>query len=170
MPFKGNIKVSEDLSEITYYCDNGYVVRFGNTEYRSVRRKCLKHGQWEGYNTPICMSKFWFLCNHVITRRKKCEMKWFDLIVKSKWFWFDDFLFEEIKCGFPGYFPRGHIYGKSYLFEDEIYYSCNEGYELRGNPHRICNSDGKWIGLPPICIGNNRTWIILFCSIWPKCN
>ncbi|KAG5311324.1 SVEP1 protein, partial [Acromyrmex insinuator] len=114
VPFKGNVKVSEDLSEITYYCDNGYVIRFGNEEYRSVRRKCLKHGQWEGYNTPICM---------------------------------------KIKCGFPGYFPRGRIYGESYLFEDEIYYSCNEGYELRGNPHRICNSDGKWIGLPPICIG-----------------
>ncbi|XP_018392761.1 PREDICTED: sushi, von Willebrand factor type A, EGF and pentraxin domain-containing protein 1-like [Cyphomyrmex costatus] len=114
VPFQGNIKVSEDLSEVTYYCDNGYVVRFGNEEYRSLRRKCLKHGQWEGYDIPICI---------------------------------------KIKCGFPGYFPRGRIHGESYLFEDEIYYSCNEGYELRGNPHRICNFDGKWNGLPPICIG-----------------
>ncbi|XP_011690241.1 PREDICTED: sushi, von Willebrand factor type A, EGF and pentraxin domain-containing protein 1-like [Wasmannia auropunctata] len=114
VPFKGNIKVSEDLSEVTYYCDSGYMVRFDGEEYRSLRRKCLKHGQWEGYDTPICT---------------------------------------KIKCGFPGYFPRGRIHGESYSFEDEIYYSCTEGYELRGNPHRICNSDGKWIGLPPICIG-----------------
>ncbi|XP_012529984.1 sushi, von Willebrand factor type A, EGF and pentraxin domain-containing protein 1 isoform X2 [Monomorium pharaonis] len=114
IPFKGNIKISEDLSEVTYYCDSGYIVRFSGEEYRSLTRKCLKHGQWEGYDTPICT---------------------------------------KIKCGFPGYFPRGRIHGESYSFEDEIYYSCAEGYELRGNPHRICNSDGKWIGLPPICIG-----------------
>ncbi|XP_011871381.1 PREDICTED: sushi, von Willebrand factor type A, EGF and pentraxin domain-containing protein 1-like [Vollenhovia emeryi] len=114
VPFKGNIKLSEDLSEVTYYCDNGYLVRFGGEELRSLERKCLKHGQWEGHDTPICT---------------------------------------KIKCGFPGYFPRGRIHGDSYSFEDEIHYSCAEGYELRGNPHRICNSDGKWIGLPPICIG-----------------
>lgn len=64
-----------------------------------------------------------------------------------------------MKCGFPGYFPRGRIHGDSYSFEDEIHYSCAEGYELRGNPHRICNSDGKWLGLPPICIGNDRNGI-----------
>lgn len=114
VPFKGNIKVNEDLSEVTYYCDNGYIIRFAGEEYRTLERKCLKHGQWEGYDTPICT---------------------------------------KIKCGFPGYFPRGRIHGDSYSFEDEIYYSCAEGYELRGNPHRICNSDGKWLGLPPICIG-----------------
>ncbi|XP_012216127.2 sushi, von Willebrand factor type A, EGF and pentraxin domain-containing protein 1 isoform X1 [Linepithema humile] len=114
VPFRGNINVSEDLSEVTYYCDNGYAIRFGGEEHWSFGRRCLKHGQWEGYDTPVCM---------------------------------------KIKCGFPGYFPRGHIHGKSYSFGDEIYYSCAEGYELRGNPHRICNSDGKWTGLPPICIG-----------------
>ncbi|KAL0114992.1 hypothetical protein PUN28_010511 [Cardiocondyla obscurior] len=114
VPFKGNIKMNGDLSEITYYCDSGYVIRFDSEEHRSLRKKCLKHGQWEGYDTPVCT---------------------------------------KIKCGFPGYFPRGHIHGESYSFEDEVYYSCAEGYELRGNSHRICNSDGKWIGLPPICIG-----------------
>ncbi|KAM0734376.1 Sushi, von Willebrand factor type A, EGF and pentraxin domain-containing protein 1 [Formica fusca] len=114
VPFKGNINVSEDLSEVTYYCDSGYVIRFVGEEHRSLSRKCLKHGQWEGHDTPICT---------------------------------------KIRCGFPGYFPRGYIYGRSYSFGDEIYYFCADDYELRGNPHRICNSDGKWTGLPPICIG-----------------
>ncbi|EFN77937.1 Sushi, von Willebrand factor type A, EGF and pentraxin domain-containing protein 1 [Harpegnathos saltator] len=114
VPFKGNFNVSEDLSEVTYYCDNGYVIRFGGKEYKSFKRKCLKHGQWEGYDTPTCT---------------------------------------KIKCGFPGNFPRGYIQGRSYSFGDKIYYFCANGYELRGNPHRICNSDGKWIGVPPICIG-----------------
>ncbi|XP_017761718.1 PREDICTED: sushi, von Willebrand factor type A, EGF and pentraxin domain-containing protein 1-like [Eufriesea mexicana] len=114
IPFKGNINISEDASNITYYCDDGYVVRFRNKEYRSLKVKCLKHGQWEGYYTPIC------------TRRK---------------------------CGFPGYFPRGRIHGRSYLYGDEVHYFCLTGYELRGNPRRICNADGKWNGLPPVCIG-----------------
>nr|XP_034194420.1 sushi, von Willebrand factor type A, EGF and pentraxin domain-containing protein 1-like [Osmia lignaria] len=114
VPFKGNINVSDDALEITYYCDNGYMVRFYGKEYRSLRVKCLKQGQWEGYYTPVC------------TRRK---------------------------CGFPGYFPRGRMHGRSYLYGDEIRYSCLTGYELRGNPRRICTADGRWSGLPPICIG-----------------
>ncbi|RLU26420.1 hypothetical protein DMN91_000214 [Ooceraea biroi] len=114
VPFKGNINISEDFSEVTYYCDSGYAIRFNGEERQFLRRKCLKHGHWEGYDTPICI---------------------------------------KINCGFPGYFPRGRIHGTSYLYGDEIQYSCADGYELRGNPHRICNSDGKWFGQPPICIG-----------------
>ncbi|XP_026669674.1 sushi, von Willebrand factor type A, EGF and pentraxin domain-containing protein 1-like [Ceratina calcarata] len=114
VPFKGNINVSEDALSITYYCENGYVVRFHGKEYRSLKVKCLKHGQWEGYYTPVCARR---------------------------------------RCGFPGYFPRGRMHGRSYLFGDEIYYSCLIGYELRGNPRRICNANGKWSGLAPICIG-----------------
>ncbi|XP_076181652.1 sushi, von Willebrand factor type A, EGF and pentraxin domain-containing protein 1 isoform X2 [Ptiloglossa arizonensis] len=114
VPFKGNINVSEDSFEITYYCDTGYMVRFRGKEHRSLKIKCLKQGQWEGYYTPIC------------TRRK---------------------------CGFPGYFPRGYVQGRSYSFGDEIHYACLNGYELRGNPRRICNADGKWSGVPPVCIG-----------------
>ncbi|XP_060818726.1 sushi, von Willebrand factor type A, EGF and pentraxin domain-containing protein 1-like isoform X1 [Bombus pascuorum] len=114
VPFKGNINVSEDASNITYHCDSGYVVRFHGREYRSLTVKCLKQGQWEGYYTPVCARR---------------------------------------RCGFPGYFPRGRIQGRSYLFGDEIYYSCLIGYELRGNPRRICNANGKWSGLPPVCIG-----------------
>ncbi|XP_076749113.1 sushi, von Willebrand factor type A, EGF and pentraxin domain-containing protein 1 [Xylocopa sonorina] len=114
VPFKGNINVSEDASKITYYCDNGYVVRFYGKEYRSLKVKCLKQGQWEGYYTPVCARR---------------------------------------KCGYPGHFPRGRILGRSFLFDDEIHYSCLPGYELRGNPHRICKADGKWSGQSPVCIG-----------------
>ncbi|KOX71267.1 Sushi, von Willebrand factor type A, EGF and pentraxin domain-containing protein 1, partial [Melipona quadrifasciata] len=114
VPFRGNLNVSEDGSNITYYCDSGHVVRFRGREYQSLTLKCLKQGQWEGYYTPVC------------TRRR---------------------------CGFPGYFPRGRIHGRSYFFGDEIYYFCFINYELRGNPRRICNADGKWSGLPPVCIG-----------------
>lgn len=81
-PFKGNIKVNEDLSEVTYHCDNGYIIRFGGEEYRSLDRKCLKHGQWEGYDTPICISKFRFLRDCVTTTREegRCPLIRIDLI------------------------------------------------------------------------------------------
>lgn len=69
--------------------------------------------------------------------------------------WNSNYNFKCIKvvCGFPRYFPRGKIHGNSYLYGDEIYYTCNEGYQLRGNPHRVCNSNRNWSGRPPICIG-----------------
>lgn len=57
MPFKGNVNVSDDSLEITYYCDAGYMVRFLGREHRSLKVKCLKQGQWEGYYTPVCTSK-----------------------------------------------------------------------------------------------------------------
>lgn len=57
VPFKGYINVSYDSSEITYYCEPGYAVRFRGKEYRSLRIQCLKQGHWEGYYTPVCASK-----------------------------------------------------------------------------------------------------------------
>lgn len=68
----------------------------------------------------------------------------------------------EVKCGFPGYFPRGRVHGRSFAYGDEIHYSCGEGYELRGNPHRHCNANGRWSGIEPICIG--KIEINLFSS------
>ncbi|XP_076647342.1 sushi, von Willebrand factor type A, EGF and pentraxin domain-containing protein 1 isoform X1 [Halictus rubicundus] len=114
VPFKGNMNISEDSSEIIYQCDPGYVVRFRGKEHRSLKVRCLKQGHWEGYYTPVCAKK---------------------------------------KCGFPGYFPRGRIQGKSYFFGDEIRYSCLSGYQLLGNPHRLCGADGTWSGVLPVCIG-----------------
>ncbi|XP_047361548.1 sushi, von Willebrand factor type A, EGF and pentraxin domain-containing protein 1-like isoform X4 [Vespa velutina] len=114
VPFRGNINTTEDLLEATYYCDTGYVLKFGGKEQEVLRRKCLKNGEWEGSDTPKCL---------------------------------------KVKCGFPGYFPRGYIRGWSYFFGDEIYYSCISGYELHGSIRRVCKSNGKWSGSPPLCIG-----------------
>ncbi|XP_015174373.1 PREDICTED: sushi, von Willebrand factor type A, EGF and pentraxin domain-containing protein 1-like isoform X2 [Polistes dominula] len=78
--------------------------------------------------------------------RRKC-------LKNSEWEGSDTPKCSKVRCGFPGYFPRGYINGWSYLFGDEIYYSCINGYELRGSVRRVCKSNGKWSGLPPICIG-----------------
>ncbi|XP_069692830.1 sushi, von Willebrand factor type A, EGF and pentraxin domain-containing protein 1-like isoform X3 [Periplaneta americana] len=56
-------------------------------------------------------------------------------------------------CGFPGYFPRGVIQGRSYRYMDKIHYYCNPGYKQLGNPLRVCMANGKWSGEVPICEG-----------------
>ncbi|XP_015588785.1 sushi, von Willebrand factor type A, EGF and pentraxin domain-containing protein 1 [Cephus cinctus] len=114
VPFRGNVNVNEDGSEVTYHCETGYLVLFGGAEQKSLTRKCLKQGQWNGYYTPNCT---------------------------------------RIKCGFPGYFPRGKLRGRSYMYGDKIQYMCNNGYELHGNPTRFCNADGSWSGTQPLCMG-----------------
>ena len=34
----------------------------------------------------------------------------------------------------------------------EVAFTCNEGYVLRGSPHRAC-VDGEWTGTDPQCVG-----------------
>lgn len=114
-PIKGYLNISDDLSTTTYFCESGYNLKIGNRVRRYLKRKCLKHGQWEGHYDHI-----------------KCS---------------------KVICGYPGYFPRGKVHGNSFSFGDEIYYTCDDGYELRGNSHRVCNFAGSWSGRPPICIG-----------------
>ena len=35
---------------------------------------------------------------------------------------------------------------------DEVQLTCDEGYILRGSPHRQC-IDGQWTGTNPRCVG-----------------
>lgn len=32
-------------------------------------------------------------------------------------------------------------------------YNCNPGYQLEGNIERTCQSNGKWTGFDPTCVG-----------------
>lgn len=59
----------------------------------------------------------------------------------------------KIYCGFPEHFSRGEIKGNSFYFDDEILYSCEEGYEIHGNFSRLCKADGNWSGVAPVCVG-----------------
>ncbi|XP_033211055.1 sushi, von Willebrand factor type A, EGF and pentraxin domain-containing protein 1-like isoform X2 [Belonocnema kinseyi] len=54
VPFRGNLSLSKDRLEATYTCDVGYLVKIGRIEQKSLKRKCLLQGQWEGHYTPTC--------------------------------------------------------------------------------------------------------------------
>ncbi|XP_068090442.1 sushi, von Willebrand factor type A, EGF and pentraxin domain-containing protein 1 isoform X2 [Hyperolius riggenbachi] len=60
---------------------------------------------------------------------------------------------KKILCNPPEALENGVIQGTSYFFEDEIHYSCNEGFELRGPSRRICHVDRQWSpSIPPSCV------------------
>ena len=40
---------------------------------------------------------------------------------------------------------------------DEVQLTCNDGYILRGSPHRQC-IDGQWTGTNPRCVG--KYWMV----------
>lgn len=47
--------------------------------------------------------------------------------------------------------PNGKVSYQSSLFNHKSSYSCNEGYELKGDKYRTCNPDGSWSGHLPQC-------------------
>nr|CAD7573337.1 unnamed protein product [Timema californicum] len=59
----------------------------------------------------------------------------------------------RVSCGFPGYFPKGFILGRSYLYWDIVRYRCRVGYIMVGTPSRVCRATGEWSGDAPRCQG-----------------
>ncbi|CAL1545259.1 unnamed protein product [Lymnaea stagnalis] len=58
----------------------------------------------------------------------------------------------RLSCLAPTSIPFGVISGSSYLFEDNITYSCNPGYFLQGESVRTCLSSLEWSGQEPACV------------------
>ncbi|CAJ0930484.1 unnamed protein product, partial [Ranitomeya imitator] len=68
---------------------------------------------------------------------------------------------KRISCNAPGQIENGLIKGKSYFFEDEIHYSCNQGFELHGPSHSICHVDKQWHPSLPTCVS-------IECGLYPS--
>ncbi|EFN68310.1 Sushi, von Willebrand factor type A, EGF and pentraxin domain-containing protein 1 [Camponotus floridanus] len=123
VPFKSNINVSEDLSEVTYYCDNGYVIRFAGEEHRSLARKCLKHGQWEGHDTPICTR---MTCKNLLAPEHG------DI----------EYILEENERDDITILQAGQ----------QLEFKCSPGYRLHGEKYLTCLETGIWDYERPSCI------------------
>ncbi|XP_053558647.1 sushi, von Willebrand factor type A, EGF and pentraxin domain-containing protein 1 [Bombina bombina] len=59
---------------------------------------------------------------------------------------------KRISCEPPEFLENGIIDGDSYLFGDEIHYSCKPGFELQGPSRRVCHVDRQWIPPSPTCV------------------
>jgi len=40
-----------------------------------------------------------------------------------------------------------------YEFEDEIFFTCDPGYDLIGEESTVCQPDGTWSNPAPVCEG-----------------
>lgn len=62
-PFKGYLNITQDGLEVLYSCESGYEIRKNYEHMKSLKRKCLKHGHWEGFQVPNCVRKFGLIKN-----------------------------------------------------------------------------------------------------------
>ena len=56
-----------------------------------------------------------------------------------------------VGCSNPGDLTNGTVIG-GHLYGDIITYSCYEGFNLTdGDEQRLCQADGNWTGVKPMC-------------------
>uniref|UniRef100_A0AAQ5XF31 Sushi, von Willebrand factor type A, EGF and pentraxin domain-containing protein 1 n=1 Tax=Amphiprion ocellaris TaxID=80972 RepID=A0AAQ5XF31_AMPOC len=55
------------------------------------------------------------------------------------------------RCGKPSPIPNGSVLGSEFGYNSKVKYECDEGYVLKGDSTRVCQSDGLWDKLPPRC-------------------
>lgn len=57
-----------------------------------------------------------------------------------------------VSCGWLPTPRNGKKNGTSYLQENTLSFSCDEGFTLYGSTRRTCREDGAWTGEQPYCI------------------
>ena len=46
---------------------------------------------------------------------------------------------------------NGNVSMTGGVYQDTVTYTCNNGFQLSGDPTRTCGSDGQWSGSAPTC-------------------
>lgn len=68
------------------------------------------------------------------------------------WTWADEpFRCLPKSCGDPGQIANGKRHGDSFIIASSIVYTCDDGFEMRGQARRYCQSDNQWSGQAPQC-------------------
>ncbi|XP_069375236.1 sushi, von Willebrand factor type A, EGF and pentraxin domain-containing protein 1 isoform X3 [Paralichthys olivaceus] len=55
------------------------------------------------------------------------------------------------RCGKPLLIPNGRVLGSEFGLNSKVKYQCDEGYTLKGDSTRVCQSDGLWDKPAPRC-------------------
>ncbi|KAI1888388.1 hypothetical protein AGOR_G00184630 [Albula goreensis] len=56
-----------------------------------------------------------------------------------------------VSCGKPLPLHHGNIEGDSFNYGDVVTYKCLPGYQIQGDPIKLCQGDKTWSGVHPIC-------------------
>ncbi|XP_035496038.2 sushi domain-containing protein 2 isoform X2 [Scophthalmus maximus] len=67
-----------------------------------------------------------------------------------------DALQPVVSCGWLPTPRNGKKNGTSYLQENTLSFSCDEGFTLYGSTRRTCREDGAWTGEQPYCITDDN--------------
>lgn len=67
-------------------------------------------------------------------------------------------------CGDPGKVDDStYDFSSDVLLNSSVVYTCNRGYrKTAGNLTRICQAEGKWSGVKPVCSGELFLLFLLF--------
>ncbi|XP_028910838.1 sushi, von Willebrand factor type A, EGF and pentraxin domain-containing protein 1 isoform X8 [Ornithorhynchus anatinus] len=106
--------------------DHGLVVGTKYSFKNSVRYQCEAGYELEGDGERICQE----------------NKQWSGVLAVCK----------RASCGPPEDIENGSVQGQAFLFEDEVLYTCNQGYELQGPSRRICHVNKKWSPSAPTCV------------------
>ena len=60
-------------------------------------------------------------------------------------------LFPVVDCGDPGNVNHATKRGSIYLYNNNVTYTCNTGYEMLGSANITCQASGFWSDNKPIC-------------------
>ena len=74
-----------------------------------------------------------------------------------------------VDCGLLPNISMGNVLyvNSSTLYQSLVVYECVPGYLLtRGNGERTCLATGQWSGVPPVCIVNSKSVVMLCTSFW----
>ncbi|XP_076821865.1 protein lev-9-like isoform X2 [Clavelina lepadiformis] len=139
-----------------YRCDAGFYPQSGN-----LTRKCTGGGTWSGrlINCALHPDSFCRADPSQVekgrTCRKSCEND-ADCKGALKRCVCDDVcgmscINPKAPCDDLDTFSNGTIEGEK-TYGNTVYYTCNDGFILKGTRTRTCRSDKKWTGTAPTCL------------------
>jgi len=68
-------------------------------------------------------------------------------------------------CGDPGTPVNGKRIGDDFSLGAVVFFRCFDDFDLVGSKFRMCQSDGVWSGIQPICKPFNRKLKMLHTKI-----
>ena len=160
-PFQETYVLNES---ITYSCDSGYEL------IGSTLRVCKAHQTWSGNDKTACVPIKCDMPNEIDNGQRIVLTRFFgntvtyicdedyELVGQSvrkcqsnkTWSGFEPSC-EKIACPVLRNITNGFVLASSWYVKETATYSCNLGYDIKGNVTRVCLNDKSWTGSEPTC-------------------